>query len=811
MATVFNLLTLPKTSGGLSEIRSTVIDSVDSGSASPRRKVPRLDTDSDSASASRSKPTKAPSGPITITIRGDFAPRLQDNSRAFALVRQCIRIILTRDNPEFLPSSYEHIYSSCRAIVGASGGEGLYDALKMELEQSIGRLANSLISTPNTGIEWITFFVDACDWFGTHIDKLQSLLTYLDQGYAARDPKVASVRELAFSQFSNRIFDDRRIVEYLRSGISEWLSWERKNNSEHKDRDRIKLLIKHLLTHQQYSPIEEYYLEITRAFYMAESNERAKNMKNDPKGFYQFVSRRIKQEDARCKDVLPVGSWVLVRKVTEKALWTGRLEWLANETLGAYMDDKDITELEKMYTLFARVDGAKILCAAFRKHIRTSVENIVKDSAHDEDMVQRLLDLKALADTTIVSAFLDEATAIPDKSNNTNDNKASTSIPLPRVPNQEFTYALSDAFTTGFKARRNKPAEMIAKYLDKAMRKGQGTTTDSEFEALLDSVLALYRFTEDKDVFRTFYHRSLAKRLLLEKSASNDFEAAMLKKLKEQYDPEFGMAEDMFKDLALSREAMREYHAKKAVASPARILTAMVLQQSAWPFTAPNSSITLPENMQDELDNYKAYYKFKHTAHRLTWDHALGTATLTARFKAGIKELSVSLYQAVILLLFNDEDTIPFKYIKEATNMEDGELRRTLQSLACGKKKVLKKLPPGKDVNDEDIFKFNDDFDDPRAKVHINSIQAKVSPEESKRTNISIEGDRKHYIDAAIVRIMKAKKEMGYEQLKAATIDAVKNHFVPQVDIIKKRIDSLVESDYLERSEEDRSIFHYVA
>jgi cullin 4 len=58
---------------------------------------------------------------------------------------------------------------------------------------------------------------------------------------------------------------------------------------------------------------------------------------------------------------------------------------------------------------------------------------------------------------------------------------------------------------------------------------------------------------------------------------------------------------------------------------------------------------------------------------------------------------------------------------------------------------------------------------------------------------------------------MKAKKEMTYEQLKATTIDAIKSHFVPQVDVIKKRIDSLVETDYLERSKEDKTKFIYVA
>ena len=56
---------------------------------------------------------------------------------------------------------------------------------------------------------------------------------------------------------------------------------------------------------------------------------------------------------------------------------------------------------------------------------------------------------------------------------------------------------------------------------------------------------------------------------------------------------------------------------------------------------------------------------------------------------------------------------------------EDAELRRTLQSLACAQKKVLKKRPVGRDINDGDIFYFNADFTDPRARVHINQIQAR--------------------------------------------------------------------------------------
>lgn len=64
------------------------------------------------------------------------------------------------------------------------------------------------------------------------------------------------------------------------------------------------------------------------------------------------------------------------------------------------------------------------------------------------------------------------------------------------------------------------------------------------------------------------------------------------------YDPEFGMGEEMFKDLALSRESMREYHSKLDEDSPGQKLNAMVLQRSAWPFTVQKHSVDLPPNVR---------------------------------------------------------------------------------------------------------------------------------------------------------------------------------------------------------------------
>ena len=44
-------------------------------------------------------------------------------------------------------------------------------------------------------------------------------------------------------------------------------------------------------------------------------------------------------------------------------------------------------------------------------------------------------------------------------------------------------------------------------------------------------------------------------------------------------------------------------------------------------------------------------------------------------------------------MLFNDADCLGLEDIRTTSGLEDKELRRTLQSLACGKLRVLTKEP----------------------------------------------------------------------------------------------------------------------
>lgn len=128
---------------------------------------------------------------------------------------------------------------------------------------------------------------------------------------------------------------------------------------------------------------------MTRSFYLAESAEQAEILNNNPKEFFRRGKERISEEINRSKAILPITAWNLVHKITEKAFWDGRMDWLSEKSkvytyltngillitqiiaaLADYMADKDFAALASMYTLFARVAVTKSLCDAFRNHIR---------------------------------------------------------------------------------------------------------------------------------------------------------------------------------------------------------------------------------------------------------------------------------------------------------------------------------------------------------------------------------------------------------------------------------------------------------
>uniref|UniRef100_A0A452TQJ6 Cullin family profile domain-containing protein n=1 Tax=Ursus maritimus TaxID=29073 RepID=A0A452TQJ6_URSMA len=222
-----------------------------------------------------------------------------------------------------------------------------------------------------------------------------------------------------------------------------------------------------------------------------------------------------------------------------------------------------------------------------------------------------------------------------------------------------------------------------------------------------------------KDVFEAFYKKDLAKRLLLGKSASVDAEKSMLSKLKQECGTAFtNKLQGMFKDMELSKDIMIQF---KQVFL---IQKSFVFNINFWPAYIPKE-IQLPPEMERLQENFKNFYLSKHSGRKLQWQSTLGHCVLKAEFKKGKKELQVTLFQTLVLLMFNEGDQFSLEEIKVATGVEDRELRRTLQSLACGRARVLIKNPKGKDVEDGDRFFCNEEFKHKLFKIKINQIQMK--------------------------------------------------------------------------------------
>ena len=77
--------------------------------------------------------------------------------------------------------------------------------------------------------------------------------------------------------------------------------------------------------------------------------------------------------------------------------------------------------------------------------------------------------------------------------------------------------------------------ELLAQYTDKLLKKSAKNPEEAEMDQTLNNVMIVFKYIEEKDVFMTFYSKSLAKRLIQGTSASEDTERNMIAKLKVRY------------------------------------------------------------------------------------------------------------------------------------------------------------------------------------------------------------------------------------------------------------------------------------
>eukprot|EP00249_Psilotum_nudum_P024027 c29065_g1_i1 orf=1219-3690(-) len=678
--------------------------------------------------------------------------------------------------------SLEELYRAVEDLCLHKMAGSLYRRLQQECETHVTVKLQSLVGQSPDAIVFLSHveksWQDHCD----QMLMIRSIALYLDRTYVIQNSNARSLWDMGLQLFRKHLSACPEVEQKTVLGLLRLIEKERMGETV----DRT--LLKHLL--RMFSALgiyietfEKPFVECTADFYATEGTRFMQQ--TDVPDYLKHVEGRLHEEHERCLLYLDASTRKPLIATAEKQLLERHTTAILDKGFSLLMDANRVSDLQRMYLLFSRVGAVELLRQSLSAFIKAAGHDVVMDEEKDKDMVPWLLDFKARLDTVWEESFF---------------------------KNESFANTIKDAFEHLINLRQNRPAELIAKFIDGKLRAGNKGTSEEELENTLDKVLILFRFIQGKDVFEAFYKKDLAKRLLLGKSASIDAEKSMITKLKTECGSQFtNKLEGMFKDIELSREINESFKQSSQARTklPSGIeMSVHVLTTGYWP-TYPPMDVMLPHELNVYQDIFKEFYLSKHSGRRLMWQNSLGHCVLKADFAKGKKELSVSLFQTVVLMLFNDAHRLSLQEIKDTTAIEDKELRRTLQSLACGKVRVLTKIPKGREVEDDDSFVFNDDFTAPLFRIKVNAIQLKETVEENTSTTERVFQDRQYQIDAAIVRIMKTRKILSHTLLITELFQQLKFPIKPAD--LKKRIESLIDREYLERDKSNPQIYNYLA
>ncbi|KAF9736771.1 hypothetical protein PMIN06_003502 [Paraphaeosphaeria minitans] len=657
------------------------------------------------------------------------------------------------------------------------------------------------------------------DW-NEQVKYVDWIFCYLDRSYLL--PKQESLRDITVKLFRTNIFEHAKLNPRIVDGACDLIAIDRAG--EDLDRKTFSQAVDMFHDMQVYTHhFEPRMLEFSQTF-VKEWADRESIEQSLPV-YVKSALSLMKCEIARVEIFRLDGSTKrdLLTLLEDHIISRKEARLTNQDEFADLLEDNAVEDLERLYTLLERRKLGVNLRSAFMKWIEDTGTAVVFDEKDQDGMVVKLLTMKRQLDAIWKVSF-------------------HRNLALGQGLRESFEAFMNKTKKSSgtWNTDNSKPGEMIAKYVDMLLRGGAKAIPaqlsrktekamdvdaeednedvifdeDTEVNNQLDQVLDLFRFVHGKAVFEAFYKKDLARRLLMGRSASADAERSMLSRLKTECGAGFtANLEQMFKDIELSREEMSSYKMilEERNEKHAIDLNVNVLSASSWP-TYPTVPVIIPREIKSEIDKYETHYKAKHSGRKLDWKHALAHCQVKAKFPKGDKELVVSSFQAIVLLLFNGlpvDEHLNYEYLKEATGLPPPELNRTLQSLACARLRPLTKHPKGREINETDTFTLNANFTDPKYRIKINTVQLKETAAENKETHERVAADRNYETQAAIVRILKARKRITHSELVAETISVTRNRGTLDVSGIKKNIDRLIEKEFLER--EDDGMYAYIA
>ncbi|KAI4815712.1 hypothetical protein KUCAC02_005847 [Chaenocephalus aceratus] len=701
------------------------------------------------------------------------------------LLKNAIQEIQRKNNSGL---SFEELYRNAYTMVLHKHGEKLYTGLReVVTEHLINKVREDVLNALNNN--FLQTLNQAWNDHQTAMVMIRDILMYMDRVYVQQN-NVENVYNLGLIIFRDQVVRYGCIRDHLRQTLLDMIARERKG--EVVDRGAIRNACQMLMI----LGLEGRSMESQK--FLAE---------NSASVYIKKVEARINEEIERVMHCLDKSTEEPIVKVVERELISKHMK--DNRRDGELWHD-----LACMYKLFSRVpSGLKTMCECMSSYLR-SKERLSCQRRERERTLDKCCD-----------PFSDVATS--------HDGLCPQPHGLLDLKSR-FDRFLVESFNNDrlFKQTIAGDFEYFLNLNSRSLKQ--------EVESILDKAMVLFRFMQEKDVFERYYKQHLARRLLTNKSVSDDSEKNMISKLKTECGCQFtSKLEGMFRDMSISNTTMDEFrqHLLTTGVSLGGVdLTVRVLTTGYWPTQSATPKCNIPPSPRHAFEVFRRFYLGKHSGRQLTLQHHMGSADLNATFYGAIKKdgaevgvggaqvtgsntrkhiLQVSTFQMTILMLFNNRDKSVFEEIQQETDIPERELVRALQSLACGKptQRVLTKEPKSKEIENGHVFTVNDQFTSKLHRVKIQTVAAKQgeSDPERKETRQKVDDDRKHEIEAAIVRIMKSRKKMQHNVLVAEVTQQLRARFLPSPVVIKKRIEGLIEREYLARTPEDRKVYTYVA